>query len=493
MRAAVSQVSRSVVTEEAAQQASWGVKAGGLGLRPASSVALPAHVASLVEACPFVEWLAAEGDRIGVPCASPLISHSARTSLAIDTLLSAHDGHPELLSKLTDGIEAAKTKAASTAESILFQAPPPPPRPPDRPPYTDGQPPALVPEIGEGDPEKPRPSKARGPHLQHDLLNAIDAAAVHNVLDSLLSSPAVDDKVRHRRLRDLAGKHTTHEWLWAINPAHGFVLRPESYRTAIRLRLGLPVAPFQGSLPCAECSREFDADDFSRHALVCARGKRCIGHNQIRDHIAALARIPDPSTQIEVSSSSASSLAGLSEVNGRRPADILTSAAPWGSVGCVAIDLGVTTPWTAEAINNPALDSLDEYQRRKSQESTARCLGTGWTFKPFIISSLGRPHSSAVDIIHKICVAAAKAYGGTNVARAESTWWRNAGTLLMERAARMVECCRPLHPLPPPILGGVDESKRNAPEPVRSPDRDDDDPDDELVSGSQSLTLPGGE
>ena len=54
------------LTDEAAQQASWNVRYGGLGLRPGSLLALPAHVASLVEARPIVEWLAVTAASRGI-------------------------------------------------------------------------------------------------------------------------------------------------------------------------------------------------------------------------------------------------------------------------------------------------------------------------------------------------------------------------------------------------------------------------------------------
>ena len=60
MTNATASIVRTAVTEEAGQQAGWSVKFGGLGLRPGSLLALPAHLASTVEARPFVEWLADE-------------------------------------------------------------------------------------------------------------------------------------------------------------------------------------------------------------------------------------------------------------------------------------------------------------------------------------------------------------------------------------------------------------------------------------------------
>ena len=153
---------------------------------------------------------------------------------------------------------------------------------------------------------------------------------------------------------------------------------------------------------------------------------------------------------------SARPAAGEPNVDRLRPADILTSAAPFGGVGLAAIDVGIVAPHTAEALADLARDQIDEYKRRKVQEKTGTCRTLGWSYHPFILSAFGRADDDAIDIIHSLAVAASKAFGGSSPARTERAWWRNAGTLLMERAARMVERCRPSIELPP-ILSGVDE------------------------------------
>ena len=66
MTAAVTGIVRMDATDEAAQQAAWNVRFGGLGLRPGSLLALPAHMASMVEARPMVEWMAETATRRGI-------------------------------------------------------------------------------------------------------------------------------------------------------------------------------------------------------------------------------------------------------------------------------------------------------------------------------------------------------------------------------------------------------------------------------------------
>jgi hypothetical protein len=188
-----------------------------------------------------------------------------------------------------------------------------------------------------------------------------------------------------------------------------------------------------------------EADELGRHALLCARGSRVVGHNALRDHVAALTRIADVSTVVEAS------------VQGRRPADILTGAAPLGGLGSLALDVGVTTPFTSDAIRSPTDDPLDEYRKRKVMKYTESCKDVGWDYRPLIFSAFGRAHEDTHQVVHRFCVAAAKTFGGSDVGRAETAWWRNAGTLLAERAARMVERCRPVIVLPT-VMGGTDEA-----------------------------------
>jgi hypothetical protein len=314
--------------------------------------------------------------------------------------------------------------------------------------YTRGSTPALIPDVGEGDPERRGFARSSTRSLQQTFLDSTDAARVRTVLDELQASSAPEAKVRCRRLTDLASDLTNHEWLWAINPAHGYVLSARSFSTALKLRLGVPVAAFDGQRPCAECGREITAPELGSHGLLCAKGRRVIGHNMLRDHVAALARVSDSSTTVEAAWASAMSVEGdrgtttAPDIDGRRPADILTSATPLGGVGFAALDVGITTPFTFDALRDQSLDVLDEYRRRKLQAGTSRCRDAGWEYHPLILSAFGRPHETTAKVTHHLCVAASKAFGGMNIRRTEAAWWKNAGTLLMERAARMIDVVR---------------------------------------------------
>jgi len=223
----------------------------------------------------------------------------------------------------------------------------------------------------------------------------------------------------------------------------------------------LPVASYVGARKCRECGKEVTAAELGSHALLCSRGQRTIGHNHVRDHLASLARAVDSTTQTEVAfGSPLSSAASPSSpsVDRLRPADVLTSAAPFGGVGRVALDIGITSPHIVAACNRIALDPLDEYRAIKSRQYAGLCRSAGWGYMPLTLSSLGRAHAETRSAIHKLAVAASKSFGGADPARTEATWWRNATTLLMERNARMVARCVP-DDATPPIISGVDEHR----------------------------------
>jgi hypothetical protein len=268
-------------------------------------------------------------------------------------------------------------------------------------------------------------------------------------------------QVRIRQLMDLGNAETVHSWLWAVNPAHGFVLDPDDYVTALRLRLGVDVAEYDGAQKCGECERRITASELGRHAMLCAKGRRTTAHNRIRDHLAGLAKICDSATETEVQWAAAVGSGGPN-IDARRPADILTSAAPLGGVGYVALDVGITTPFTVAAMSRPDYDVLGAYRAEKVRKYATAAADAKWDYRPVIISAFGRRHTDAKHVVHRLAVAAAKRFGVKSATKIEDAWWRNCGTLLMERACRMVERCHPTAVLPA-AYGGVADDASGAP------------------------------
>ena len=88
-----------------------------------------------------------------------------------------------------------------------------------------------------------------------------------------------------------------HDWLWALNPAHGAYMPPEEYVTGVRIRLG--ANHIDEAITCAKCGEAVLGRDCA-HALCCAQAESAIGHNKIRDCIFDLARAADGSAEIEL-------------------------------------------------------------------------------------------------------------------------------------------------------------------------------------------------
>ncbi len=238
---------------------------------------------------------------------------------------------------------------------------------------------------------------------------------------------------------------------------------------------------------CAECELRMEAEDVGRHALLCAKGKRTIGHNRVRDHLADLARLSDGRTQTEVGWAAAVSAGGV-DGDARRPVDILTSAAPLGGVGSVAIDIGITTPHTATAVQSAAHDPLEAYYVAKQRKNEDAASAARWQYRPMIISAYGRAHGEATKIVKRLALAAGRRFGAKSAARIERAWWRNCGTLLMERACSMVTRCTPRGVLPH-TLGGVLDGRTEDRHERRLEDVDA----GGVVVGADGPTIPAGE
>jgi hypothetical protein len=448
MRDAVGRVVRIDVSDLAAEQATWGVRAGGLGLRKATTTAGPAHVASLVECEQLVTWLTRECAKRGVGDLSIAASITARAATAIDALLGSIDDEATRTSVRADIAEARADIGPDAVPTILRDRPASKGRPPPRPP-----PPGDLVADASGE------AKA-APHagLQHRILAHVDALRLREQIGPLRAAPRnalpMMDAERLVRLQDLADRSTSHDWIWAINPAHGPILSPNEYITAVRLRLGLPVATYLGDRPCAECGEPFAAAHIGLHALLCAKGRRILRHNRLRDHLHTLARASDPASRLEAA------LVDSPDVENRRPADLFLSASPFGSgaSGPVAVDVGIVAPHNRAALACSS-DPLDGYAKRKDRKSSADCAVVGWSFYPFLVSSYGRAHPGAMKLVARLCDNAAREFVVEPAKRLQQNWWRNATTILMAGAASMVERCRPILEVASELDGSREEMR----------------------------------
>jgi hypothetical protein len=137
------------------------------------------------------------------------------------------------------------------------------------------------------------------------------------------------------------------------------------------------------------------------------------------------------------------------EMDGRlRPADVLTSAAPFGGCGLAALDVSTVSPLSRLALDSyqrgRAYDCLQDAERKKCKLYQQVCKRAGWRFVPCVMSAFGRRGGGFDGAVSALCRAAARHLGeGVDAGRLAATWWRRAGTIVMDRNAAMVERCRP--------------------------------------------------
>ena len=113
----------------------------------------------------------------------------------------------------------------------------------------------------------------------------------------------------------------------------------------------------------------------------------------------------------------------------------------------------------------------EEYHKTKMRKNADAAAAARWQYRPMIISAYGRAHSDARKIVHRLSAAAGRRFGGHSATRIECAWWRNCGTLLMERACSMVTRCMP-HGVLPHTLGGVADDRVDLRHEVRIGDAD---------------------
>ncbi len=466
--AAVSRIAGEDLSGEATEQASLGVRLGGLGLRRATATALPAHAASLIDAAPWVQWLDAQAAAFGAPTAprDALGPHVERLNVVWAALTD------DLSAGAVATCVAAREAAHARASGVVAVAAGDVPRAARR---VTADPGMLVDDAGLADAEHPAVWRgaaaavagggkgAASSALQRALLRAVDGEAAHVMFARAQADTSELGRLRARRLADLSDRRVDHGWLWAINPGHGWVLAPREYVTGLRLRLGARCGPdFAGRLPCRACGHLVSADAADAHALGCdaAAADRTRRHNEVRDHLLPLVAACDPRARVEQTLPSA----GIDGEGLLRPADVLTSAAPLPGCGAglCALDVGVTGPFTAAALASTGHDPVVSYERRKVKQYKELCARDGWTYVPLVFSAFGRCGDGTSAVIDRFARIAARRFGLVDAGRVAASWRRNLGVILVRWSAAMVARCRPAGAAWAPtvhrtVAGGVDE------------------------------------
>ena len=203
--------------------------AGGLGLRTAVTVALPASVASRILSRPLVVTMVDHFcAAIGASRETIMAEYDTRTDEALSRLVHTLPTAAalELLGKLDEALAESHLlwqNVLSGSEPAMRDLPPSAPR------HARG----ITPDDGDGDEEHPHTRKRT--KIQSIITAHIDA----DVREGLLQMHEGEGSWAARtRLAELSDPNVDHTWLWRLNPRHGPTLEADEYVDSVRFRLG---------------------------------------------------------------------------------------------------------------------------------------------------------------------------------------------------------------------------------------------------------------
>lgn len=406
-------------------QATLAVDAGGLGMREAQGIALPAFLASRAVARPLVAEMARHTSDAAI-CSSSLCmqAYDERTQAALARWLAVLPAseHSEVRAVLEDAHDQAGARWRAWCEGAAS------------PPAITGGAEAVstaggvIGDAGTADPEHPR-SAVRGGALlvQHLLCKVLDKCASRGLAADFTAQERWPDL---SRLSDLCAADASHDWLWAADPHKGRPLEAEEFVSAVRLRLGCG-GPDEASI-CGNCGVAVLGSN-GEHALLCARGESTRGHNCVRDELHSMARSVDSSAETEPE--------GLIPSHPRhRPADVLTGAFHNGRLA--AVDVGIICP-SASGAGLDCVVSMEERKRGRMAPFREEMEAHGVTYHPFVISCWGRLHPAAEQMLLTVSQRVARRDGSTNQRAVLTRLRSRITTEVMRRAAKMVLCCMP--------------------------------------------------
>ena len=326
LRASVSNSVCGDLPDHSWWQATTGVMAGGLGLRTAVTVALPAFVASRILSRPLVATMVDHFcAAIGASRETIMAEYNTRTDEALSRLAFALSTAAalELLSKLDEALAESHLlwqTVLSGSEPAMQDLPPSAPR------HARG----ITPDDGDGNEEHPHTRKRT--KVQSIITAHIDSG----VREGLLQIHEGEGSWAARtRLAELSDPNVDHTWLWRLNPRHGPTLDADEYVHSVRFRLGC-AGPAE-TVTCAACNSGI-LDAGAAHTSCCALGEATRGHNAVSSLIHAAALQCDHTSEMEV--------LGLIPGTDLRPADVLTSAL---GNDYTALDVSICSPHALEA------------------------------------------------------------------------------------------------------------------------------------------------
>jgi hypothetical protein len=400
------------------EQASVGVKSGGLGFRRAESLSAVAFVASRVEARPFVERLFGGMAAQGVVLAGAMELYDEETCAALQQVYAGIDEERaiEVERCCCDGAAAALERFSSFLAGSRGQA--------GGGPVGAGQAgDGLVSPIGAEDEE--HRLGARRERVQHNISKIVDSCALDRLVNGLTEAERWADVNRLAELRD---DTVSHDWLWVVGTSEGGGMSDEEFLVAAKLRLGADHAA--ESMACQCCGRAMLHPDAS-HALCCAPGPSKQGHDEVRDELLDFVRLADATAEPEV-------LGLIASAPGLRPADILTSALTRGRE--TALDVGVASP-DAQCAGADCLHALRRRKLRTYAAYAAELEASLVDYRPLPWSCYGREHGDTSVVLVALARRAARRLGRADFRPLLAKVRAAVGVALARRAARMVLKC----------------------------------------------------
>ena len=406
------------------RQATTGVTVGGLGLRTAVTVALPAFVPSRILSRPLVVTMVDDlCAAIGASRQTIMAEYDARTDEAssrLDSTLPTATAL-DLLAKLDEAYAESHLSwqnVLSGSELAMRDQPSPAPR------HARG----ITPDDGDGDDEHTHTRK------RTKIQGVITAYIDSGVREGLLQMHEGEGSWAARtRLAELGDSNVDHTWLGRLNPRHGSTLDADEYVDSVRFRLGCagPAEP----ITCAACNSGI-LDTGAAHASCCALGEATRGHNAVSSLIHAAAQQCDHTSEMEVP--------GLIPGTDLRPADILTSAL---GIAYTALDVSICSPHASEA-GTDCTQSRVEAKLEYYGPHLAALLRQNISYTPIVWSAYGRPHPNTLTVLRSLSKSIARK---RNIASAEVVfhWLHSSITLeIWRRSARQIRTCWPVTDLP---------------------------------------------
>ena len=205
-------------------------------------------------------------------------------------------------------------------------------------------------------------------------------------------------------------------------------MESKKFVEAVRVRLGA-AGPSEPAV-CGLCGKDL-LDSAGSHAMCCSRAEATRGHHAVSRHIMDVAKICDPSSEMEAP--------GLIPGTNLRPADVLT-----GALGnaLTALDIGITSP----DATNAGADCTASMYARKMDTYAPHNTALEWQniiYQPLIWSAYGRPHPRTTAILRTLATRLARRRGCSDGVWRYRRLRAAIGVEIWKRAASQVIACWP--------------------------------------------------